>query len=215
MMRKLLVLWGFLVFPGAAYAQVCIGNAPLNGRTAANVAGGAEFFDGGTSYGTGFNVGKEAFLSAGFALTDLEGTDLSLKTVSLGAGYQVPVGTSVVVLCPSATVGYGFGLELLDADLKTWTVTPALAVGMQAQLSPSIDVLPYGQVGLVYMRTNAGEGPFGDIIETETDGILTFGVSVLFNRVVTLGPSVSIPLASDNGDTLVGVSVSVGFGGPF
>lgn len=215
MRRTLLILLALAAFPAAAAAQTCVGNAPLRFPSGWNsvLTGGAGFFDGGTSYDTGLTVGQRRLLSIGFGYTDLDGTDLSLKTVYAAGAAQMNLARSPVMMCPSVTVGYGFGLESFGADVNTWTVTPALSLGLPIDVASDIAVVPFGRIGLVWRHITADAGALGGESNSDTSGVLGFGFSMLFNDMFSVGPTVTIPFATDGSDdAMFGISASLGVG---
>jgi hypothetical protein len=194
-------------------AQVCLGGPALGVATSANVGGSVSFFDGGKTYGVSAAFGSEFFGSGGFSYTDLDDTELSLKTLSVGAGYQVAPESSEVSVCPTLGFAYSFGLEFAGIDITALSITPAVAIGVDAEISPTVSLMPFAQLGLVYNRVTADAGIVGDATESETNGLLVLGAGLNFNERVAIGPAVYIPLASDGGDTVFGVGVSVAVGG--
>ena len=198
--------------PAATYAQACAGGPSLGTVNSGNVGVGASFFDGGKEYTAGATFGRSVFGSAHFSYADFDNTDLSLKTVSGGVGFEKATSSGVSV-CPVVAVGYGFGFEILGIDVTTVSVSPGVALGVVAEVSPTVSVVPFGQVALVYSRTKADAGPLGEEADSQTHGVIALGVGFVFNDKVSLGPAVLIPVAADGGDTTFGVNLAVGVGG--
>ncbi len=197
--------------PAAVLGQICHGNPSL-ANTSALVGGSVGFFDGGNEYGGGVAFGSDLFGSVGFSYADFDDTELSLKTVSGSVGYEVAASESPVSFCPSLGMTYGFGLEIFGVDVTTLAVAPAVSLGVEAVVSETVSVVPFAQAGIVYRRVMADAGPLGDDSESETDGALVLGTSLIFNSVFAVGPSVFIPLGADDGDTVVNVGFSVAVG---
>jgi hypothetical protein len=185
----------------------------LAGNSSGNVGMSASFFDGGKGYGAGFTVGRSAYAFGGFSYLDFDDTTLSLKTVSGGLGYETSPSTSNVTVCPSVGVGYGFGLEILGVDLTLLTITPALSAGMMSEISPTLSVVPFAQAAFVYARASADAGPLGDASDSDTSGLIVLGIGLLFNARIGVGPSVSIPVAEEGGDTVFRVGIAIAVGG--
>lgn len=202
-----------LVAASPVAAQVCLGGPALGVATSGNVGGSVSFLDGGKTYGVSATFGSDFFGSGGFSSTDYDDTELSLKTLSLGAGYQLSPEASEVSFCPTLGFAYGFGLEVVGIDVSVLSVTPAVAVGVDAEVSPTVSFMPFAQLGLVYNRLSADAGIGGSASESETDGLLVLGAGLTFNERLAIGPAVYIPLASDGGDTVFGFGVSVAVGG--
>jgi hypothetical protein len=60
---------------------------------------------------------------------------------------------------------------------------------------------------------SADAGPLGEESESETDGALFLGVSLVFSEKFAVGPIVYIPLAAEGGDTQFGIGFAVALGG--
>jgi hypothetical protein len=218
-----LVLTALAFHAGGLAAQVCLGRPALGANSVANVGAGVSFFDGGEGYGARAGFGGRLFGLAAFDYYDPDAEvdvgvggaefDVSLKSVSGGAGYDVTSGTSVSV-CPGVVATYAFGLEILGVDFTALEIAPGVAVGMQADLSPTVSVAPFGQVAFAYTRGTIDAGPFGEVTEDETAGLLAAGISLIFNDRISVGPSVLMPIARGEDDqaeddTLVSVFFSV------
>jgi hypothetical protein len=180
-----------------------------------NVGGGVSFFDGGKTFsGTG-TFGSQLFGGVGFSFTDFDDTDLSFKNISGSLGYEVTSSETEVSFCPSFGAGYGFGLEIVGVDLTTVSVVPAVSVSIVTEVSPTVSIVPFGQLALVYQRITADGGTSGEITESDTTGALVLGAGFMFNQRFSIGPAVTIPISSEDGDTTFGIgfAVAVGEGG--
>jgi hypothetical protein len=202
-----------LSLPSSVLAQICRGGTPLAGVSSGNFGGGASFFDGGKTFGASATFGSQFFGTGAFAYTDFDDTDLSLKNLAGLVGFEVSPSGSQASICPTASVGYGFGLEVLGVDITTVTFAPSVAAGFVAEVSPTVAVVPSAEIALLYQRLTADAGPLGETTESETDGALALAVSLLFKQRVSVGPSVYIPIASDGGDTVFGVGIAIAVGG--
>ena len=178
----------------------------------ANIGAGVSFFDGGKGYSAGAAFGSALFGAAAFTYTDFDDTDLSLKQLAGAIGYEVAPSNSQLRICPNVGLGYGFGLEIAGIDITTLTFSPSVSVGFPAEVSPTVLIVPFADLGLLYQRVTADAGPLGEESESETDGALVLGISLLFNARFAVGPSVFIPLASDGGDTVFGVDFAISLG---
>ena len=201
-----------LMFPYALTAQLCVGSPALAPTNVGNVGVGASFFDGGNGYSVGATFGGPLYGTGGFTFLDFDDTDLSLKGLGGEVGYAVSPAPSVG-FCPSVGVTYGFGLEILGIDFTTLTFAPAVAVGIEAEVSPTITVVPFGQGRVLFQRVNVDAGPLGEESASETNGSLILGLTFIFNGVLGIGPAVRIPVATEGGDTTLGVFANIAFGG--
>ena len=212
MRRILVVLLALSLGPVSASAQACVGRPALTGNSDGNVGLGAAFFDNGKGFGASGTFGGQLFGFASFDYYDIDDTTLSLKTVGVGAGYEILALERAVSICPGATITYGFGLEVLGVDFTALEIAPGFAAGLTADVSPTISVTPFAQAAFVYTRVMADAGPLGDESEDETAGLVVLGASLGFNNRVSFGPTVAIPIAEDGGDTVIGVFLSVAVG---
>jgi hypothetical protein len=211
-----LVLAALALQSGNVAAQICLGRPALGANSVANFGAGASFFDGGEAYGARVGFGGQLFGLAAFDYYDPDATDLSLKSLGAGVGYDVTSGESVSV-CPGVVATYAFGLEILGVDFTALEIAPGVAVGLVSELSPTVSVAPFGQVAFVYTRATVDAGPLGEQTEDETAGLLGLGISLIFNDRFSVGPSVLMPIARDEDDqggddTLVSVFFSVALG---
>jgi hypothetical protein len=194
-------------------AQICTGGPALIGNPGVNVGAGASFFDGGKQYGVGATVGSTLFAGAAFSYADFDDTDLSLKSISGGLGYELrPASPAGLSVCPAVGVGYGFGLEILGVDVSVTTIAPSLAAGISVEMSPNLSLVPFARGTVLFQRGNVDAGPLGEESDWGTDGELSLGAGFLFNERVSIGPSVSIPIARDDGDTIFGIGFTVALG---
>jgi hypothetical protein len=200
------------LIPGVLSAQLCVGNPELGVNSSGNAGLGVSFFDGGKGYGGSLTFGRSVFGFGSFSYLDIDDTTLSFKTVSGGVGYAAPATAGSVSLCPSVTVGYGFGLEIIGIDVTTVTITPALSAGILSEVTPTFAVAPFAQIGFVYTRASADAGPLGEDSESDTSGVLVLGAGFLFNSRLSIGPSVAIPIAEDGGDTSFRIGLAIALG---
>jgi len=201
--------WGVIV-PCSLGAQVCIGNPSLS-NVAVNLTGGASFYDGGKDYSASAIFGSTLFGGASFTYSDIDDTDLSLKSVGAAIGYDFP-NESQASFCLGVTGEYAFGLEILGYDITGYTIGPFIAAGLEAEVSPTVAALPFASLGWFYQSVTVDGGPLGDETETDDAGALSLGVSFLFNQMLALAPVVSIPLGVENGNTAFGVRVTIAAG---
>jgi hypothetical protein len=209
--RQLLATGLGLIAPSLLSAQVCVGNPSL-ATVSANLSASAGFFDGGKEWGAGVTAGSELFFSGSFSYADFDDTTLSLKGLGASVGYGFP-SESEVAVCLGATGSYGFGLEIFGVDITTLRVGPAVSVGVEAEDSPTVSFLPFGQFAWFYERVTADGGTSGTVTETGDSGALAFGGTLLFNDTLGIGPLVVVPLGVEGGgDTVFGVYITVGVG---
>jgi hypothetical protein len=201
----------FVLFPLTVSPQMCAGNPSLGTALSGNVGMVAAFPDGGTTYGANATFGAIGFGRVDFEYTAIDGSDLSIKRILGTAGYEaVPEGTRLGI-CPTIGLGYGFGLELEGVTQTTLFAIPALAAGLEAGMTPSISVVPFARLALVFRRDRYDRDAIDAI--SSSDGLLELGVRLVVNARVALGPVVLVPIAAEGDDAIFGVSTSLAFGG--
>jgi hypothetical protein len=191
-----------------AASQVCLGRPLLATNNFANVGAGTSDHESGRSYGVEASFGGPIFALASFDYFDFDNSGLSMKALSGGVGYELSTSEPALSICPVAQVRYEFGLEDLAVDLTALEISPGLAIGYLADLSSAVSVGPFAQGALVHARYDAEVGTFDDTA-SDTYGLMVLGLSGVFNQLFSVGPSVAIPLGTDNGDTLLRLSFAV------
>jgi hypothetical protein len=201
-----------LSFASSASAQICLANPPLGANASANVSFGASFFNGGKSYDGGVLFGGDVFGGAGLAYMDYDNTSLSFKEVSGTVGVDVSKAEHVSV-CPKMSAGYDFGLKILGVSVTQWVLAPGLSVGFRSDVSETVAVVPAAQASFIYARTSADAGIGGSASDSETYGLISAGLSFLFNNRLALTPAVAVPVGLTGGDASFGISATVAAGG--
>jgi hypothetical protein len=195
-----------------AEAQLC-GGAPAFSTAPLQVGTGLSFTDGAKAFGVGFaGGGQSAFAGVNFARTNLSDVGVSAKTLSGLIGGQI--GGGPVAVCPIGELGYTWGPDLLLANLKTVTGVGGLRVGVQANDSDVMMIVPTFGAGIVWERTSITD--IFDNTETGNDyyGIADAGVGLIFNRAIAVVPGVSFPFATGFGtDVTFTLRFVVNFGG--
>jgi hypothetical protein len=195
-----------------AEAQLC-GGAPAFATGPLQVGTGLSFADGAKQFGVGFaGGGQSAFAGVNFSRTNLSDISVSAKTLSGLVGGQL--GGGRVAVCPIGELGYTWGPDLLLVNLKTLTGVGGLRVGVAANDSDVLMVVPSFGAGIVWERTSITD--IFDVTENSTDyyGIADAGVGLIFNRAVAVVPGVSFPFATGFGtDVTFTLRFVVNFGG--
>jgi hypothetical protein len=191
-----------------ARAQVCLGSAsfasgPLRIATQAGFADRQQSFGGEVAAG----VWKSAFVSAAVQRTSHDTAGVQLDTVrhsttdyNVVAGVEIPLGSGRAQLCPTfafdRTSG-GINNDLVVERVRGNRGTFGLSLGVIASHSETIDFVP--SVGVAYndVHTRTKRDPrFGTLSDFSTHidyWTVTYTPAFVINRVVSLGPSVTIP----------------------
>jgi hypothetical protein len=198
------------LYPSLVAAQTCVGS-PSFAVTTGSVGVAANFFEDGSGVGLSGTVGRRLFGTASFTRSDLDDSDVSLKTFAGGGGVELAPKGSTLRICPGATVQYDTGIEMAGVDFTTLTWAPFVSFGVEAPVASAVDVVPSASVAVLFQRLKADGGPLGEATGSETHGTITLGLSFIVNDVLSVGPSVSIPFADENTDyTFYGISASIG-----
>lgn len=194
--------------PVALAAQVCFGKPSLT-YAAVNVGGVTDFIDGARRYGGEVVLGSRAFLSGTFSYSDFENTDRSLKVLGATLAYEVP--SDDAHMCIGTTGTYGFGPDSSGLDGTVLGIGPVLAVGVETDMAGTVTMIQHGRFGWVWEKVSVDDAPPGEEERTRDYGLLLLGVSLVFNRVLAIGPSVTFPLGIESGKRVFTVGVTIGF----
>jgi hypothetical protein len=152
------------------------------------------------------------FVAAEFGIIDFDDAATSQKAITGTVGYEIPT-ESAAHICIGGTSTYAFGLEFPGADITTFQVNPVVAVGLEAELSPAVSVVPFGTLAWFYRRNSIDAG-VGSVTEPDNLGAVRLGASFVFNERFAITPHVELPVGVDGGgDTIFSARVVVGLGG--
>jgi hypothetical protein len=217
MRRTLVVSMALLAIANApAAAQACLG-LPSHANGQMQVTGNASFNDLYNSFGGSVGYGQPAgvFANAQLGTTSWDGLDGSQIDLGVQGGYQLTVGSAQVSVCPVASFGVGMGPKDIDAggtDLSSTRGTLGFAVGKVMGANPKMRIVPNAGLGLAYNKQKLDDGTTS-VEASETYGLASIGVGLIFNSNIAVRPSVSIPLGSDlSNDPTFGLSVAYQFG---
>jgi len=182
------------------------------------VAGNASFTDLSNSFGASLGYGQPAglFGNAQLGTTSYDGLNGSQFDLGIQGGYQLTVGRAAQAqVCPVASFGIGMGPNDIDAggtDASTRQGTLGVAVGKVMGANPKMKIVPNGSLGLAYRKQKLDDGTTS-LEASETYGLASIGVGLIFNSNIAVRPSVSIPLGSDlSNDPTFGLTVAYQFG---
>jgi len=199
-------------------AQVCQGTAPFSAGSA-RVGAGIQITDGAKAYGgeLAFGSSNSLFASADVSTTRFDNVDASATGVSAQGGYSIAMNTQrTVQLCPLVGFAYQSGP---DFDTGLGTISGSVraflfggSIGTTIPVSPTFDFIPFG--GADYemdhlTTTLAGQSSSSDHNTT----IIQLGAGLVFNKVFTIQPAVSIPTENGSKPTYA-ISFGFNFGTP-
>lgn len=208
-----------VVGPSVARAQACQGYASF-ASGAVQVGAGIDFPQDAKQYGVGigFGVPAGAFINGQVGRLDYDDVDESSTVFGANAGYQMQVGASGMQLCPVASFTYISGPNDVDVgtgvgmDISGHEFGLGLAIGAPFAGSPTLGIVPFGGVSYRRASLDVENSPFGDLDGSEDYGLVDLGVGFVLRSTITLRPSVSIPFAVEDGDTVFGLRASMNFG---
>jgi len=203
----------------ATSAQVCQGTAPFSAGSD-RVGAGMQFTDGAKSYGGGLAFGSSNSLWAGAtgSRTQFDGVDAGATSMSVEGGYSIAMNTErTVQLCPLVGFAYQSGP---DFDTGFGTVNSSArafafggTIGTTVPMSPTFDFVPFG--GATYELDHV-TGSFNGLSSSGDQNYtnITLGAGFVFNKTLTIQPSVSIPAGLDGAKPTYGISFAFNFGTP-
>jgi len=220
MRRSLVVSLALLaIVRSPAVAQTCQGLASFSAGPM-QVAGNAQFPEGGKIWGGSFTYGMPSGVYAGADLstTSLDNDGGSSLGIGAHAGYQMKLGrTGKLNLCPVARLAIGMGPDddALNINSSSTDLHFGFALGTEMGTNPRVRIIPTAGLGLQYSKLKVEDtSPGGTTFEgSETYGLARLGVGFVFNQQISLRPSIDIPVGSDLiNDPTFGVSVGYNFG---
>jgi hypothetical protein len=220
MRRSLVVSLALLaIVRSPAVAQSCQGLASFSAGQM-QVAGNAQFPEGGNVWGGSFSYGMPSGVYAGadVSTTSFDGLDQSSLGIGAHAGYQMKLGrTGKLSLCPVARLALGMGPDDEAADINSSSTDMhfGLALGTEMGTSQQVRILPTAGLGLQYTKLKIEDtSPGGASLEgSETYGLARLGVGFVFNQQISVRPTIDIPVGSDLvNDPTFGITVGYNFG---
>jgi hypothetical protein len=206
-----------------AYAQTCIGTATFRANPV-RVGGALGTGDDVTTLGAEVMFGSAIgpFGGVGVAFDDFDELDESATTIEGTLGYQVPIGTGVrrtaggPQFCPIATLGYTLGPDFraggVDFEARTLGASAGFSLGVPVAMTPTINLVPFGGLALIYQRTTISAGDEDDS-ESDSFGALNLGAGLTFNDRFTVRPAIGIPIGLDGADSRFSLMFAINFGG--
>jgi hypothetical protein len=220
MRRSLVVSLAVLaIVKSPAMAQTCQGMASFSAGKM-QVAADGRFSSAVNSWGGQFSYGVPSGLYAGASLstTSFDGIDQNSMGVGVNAGYEMKVGSKAngMSVCPVASLQLGMGPDDKANDINSSSTDAhfGLALGKQMGATPQLRIIPTAGLGLQYSKAKVEDtSPGGTTLEaSDTYGLATLGLGLVFNQQISVRPSVDIPLGLDNSDATFGITVGYNFG---
>ena len=198
--------------------QVCQGTAPFSAGST-RIGAGMQFTDGAKAYGGGLAFGSSNSLFAGAEVihTQFDDIDAGANGVSLQGGYSIAVNTSrSVQFCPLVGFAYQSGP---DFDTGFGSISSSVrafafggSIGTSVPMSPTVDLVPFGGASYEMDHFSSSLGGVSSSGDDNTT-LIQLGAGFVFNKVLTILPSVLLPTESGSKPTW-SISFGYNFGKP-
>jgi hypothetical protein len=174
---------------------------------------GAKAFGGGLAYGSSNSL----FGSADYVHTEFDDISAGANGVDLQGGYSIAMNTSrTVQLCPLVGFAYQSGP---DFDTGFGSITSSVrafafggSIGTTVPMSPTLDLVPFGGASYEMDHFSSSLGGVSSSGDDHTT-LLQLGAGFVFNKVLTILPSVALPTKSGSNPTW-SISFGYNFGNP-
>ena len=212
------VVAALVATPAAVNAQRCLGTASFaDGQLRAHI--GTSSVPGYQSYSVGLSLGHDrgAFVGASASRGEYDNSDITFNGLGASVGYQVPVGTRVQV-CPQVFVGRSTSTWYAGrSHVDYWSTATGIstAVGVTAWSSRRFDLVPSAE--LAYTRSSGRMQAASGGVENEARGTygsggLLLAPGLIFGKVITVNPFISLPVGVRGAKHVTGVSFAISFG---
>lgn len=201
--------------PAVAAAQTCLGNASF-ATNHLQMSGDMTFGDGADELGLSFVSGSNTvFAGLGIGSLTYDGGDASLVYRGV-LGYQVPATNSgSVQVCPTVRAGLGFGPDNFNGTggkFSSQTYSLGLAVGGVLMRAERLTLVPSVALGMQHERFKIDGGLAPDEV-TDEYGTATFALGVVLNESLSIRPSFLMPIGARFDEPILGISLSLNYGG--
>lgn len=198
-------------------AQVCMGMASFSAG-ALRIGGSAVFGDDSKFFGGGLAFGSGGgFAGVGIGSISYDDFAGSTFVINASAGYQLLLrSTSSIGLCPVASFSLGIGpndIEGSGIDASSSGFTFGFQLGTAIPGGEQFQLIPSAGVAFAHSRFELEDGGGNSLLEdSDTYGIVSVGVGLVFNAVLTILPHVQIPVGLEGADPIYGGSLGLQFG---
>jgi hypothetical protein len=209
------IVIGFVVMFGLgqssiALAQTCAGG-PSFAAGPAHVSYGLGLTSNTTGNGGTIAVGNDkVFAGGGISALNIDGVSGTSLGYNGVVGAQVHDARNKVFVCPAVSVGYLNGPQVLGIDTSTTSVEGGASLGIVAAKAASVTVIPNVRASVVREQLNL-KGVSGSNV-SETFGLATFGMGLVFNERYALTPHVSVPVGLDGAKPTFALALTAAFG---
>jgi opacity protein-like surface antigen len=191
-----------------AAAQVCQGD--LSFRSSSTHVGGAlALSNNATSFGGGMTWGHAQGWYSGASIGMVNYSNLNGNSVGVSGalGYAMPLqAKSKWQVCPNGSLAFGFGPTInvgaTSIHTSSQTATMGASFGTAVPMSKTVNLLPFGSVGLGYTRVSAKQNGTS-ASSSDTYLLLGAGAGFQITPSLVLRPALSLAAGADLTDDTV------------
>lgn len=198
--------------PSTLLGQYCLGQ-PSFSNARAHLGAGINTGNDALGYSAQATVGTPTgvFGSIGLGGVSYDDLDGSSFGVSTSFGMDLMGSAGSLSVCPIATASFGFGPNDIfgsGIDHRSRSFAGGLAIGGLVASTEAMQIIPMVAAQFVH-HTSTFEDGIDSISESDTYGVLTLGVGLNAQRVLTFTPYLALPLGLDGADPEFGFMLSV------
>jgi hypothetical protein len=200
-----------------ADAQTCQGYSSFSSG-ALRVGAGADYSDAVKTYGGGVAFSPrngKMFVGGKIGHVKFDGINDSAVGYGGQGGYQIDLGgQQSFQVCPVIGLDYVGGPKNLGGaigDMSTMSMYGGMQIGARYRGSPSLELVP--TTGLTIQRASVKYSGTATEPDAETFAMISLGSGFVYNRNLTIIPTVEIPMGLAGADKSFQIAVSYNFMG--
>jgi hypothetical protein len=144
--------------------------------------------------------------------TAIDGVDATSLDLGTTLGYQIEAGPAQV--CPMASGAVSLGPNNIGGsgiDATTYGASVGVAFGV-AVGSPQFRIAPFGAIDIVYAKLKLEDDFGSSLTGSNTFGQGTLGLGFVFSDIVSVRPTLMLPIGLENTQATFGLVVGINFG---
>jgi hypothetical protein len=207
-----------------AFAQIC-GGGPSFGLYPMQLGMGLSLSDTAQTYGGSFGAGGRAmFASVNFGGANIDEVTFDEVTIeeiddtALVLGFTVGSDNRLdsqgrIWLCPLGSLGYRIGPEIGQLDTNQLSLAGGGRLGVVAMDNGAVQAIPTFGISFVHQQFTFEIPNDEDESDSETFGVITLGIGLVFNEQTALIPTFDVPLGREDDSFVFRVNFVINFGG--
>lgn len=201
--------------PAVSFAQACLGNASFaTGHL--QLSADAATANNSTSFVAGLGGGSESvFGTLAIGGVQTEGIGGTQLLAGGSVGYQVPVTSGSLQMCPVLRAQFGFGprdVDGLGTDLSSRAVGFGLSLGGEMLRAERLVLIPAVSLGFAYASSTA-DGVGGSVTDSDTYGLAGLTLGLVLNNQLSIRPGITVPFGLEDADPILGIGFTLNYGG--